>query len=352
MKRQYSRGFTLIELLVVIAIIAVLIALLLPAVQQAREAARRSSCKNNLKQIGLALHNYHDVHSVFPPGQIRGEDLIAAGTNEYGNGFSWGAMILPFIDQAPLYEQLDFNIGTNEGNNLPLITSLSAMTVVLCPSDADRPGVRSIGTHPTTPATSYAGSSGAFNNWSDSTNSRLSGGFFTIDPARPSSIASITDGTTNTIAVGERSYKVWEGGIWLGATNPGIAPGAGDRAYAQDWWLSYAIYPITNTYISGMPSTSIRFGSQHTGGAQFCMADGSVRFISENINHVLDMSGNACSANPAAGSNCGCLWTNTNGCADGASPGGSFRDKPLLGSRMGVWQRLHHKADGLVISEF
>ena len=99
------RGFTLIELLVVIAIIAVLIALLLPAVQQAREAARRSTCKNNLKQLGLAIHNYHDTHGVFPPGYIsRDVSTTDPASAETGLGFSWGTMILPFMDQSPLYQ--------------------------------------------------------------------------------------------------------------------------------------------------------------------------------------------------------------------------------------------------------
>jgi len=100
-------GFTLIELLVVIAIIAVLIALLLPAVQQAREAARRSQCKNNLKQMGLALHNYHDTVSVFPPGAFyHGSN----GAERYGTGFSFHVMLLPYLDQTPRYNAFDFNV--------------------------------------------------------------------------------------------------------------------------------------------------------------------------------------------------------------------------------------------------
>src|SRR3954463_8669310 len=99
-------GFTLIELLVVIAIIAILIALLLPAVQQAREAARRTQCKNNLKQIGLALHNYHDVFGCIPPGYI---DIGTPNSpTVYDGGWSWASMILPQIDQAPLFNSFDF----------------------------------------------------------------------------------------------------------------------------------------------------------------------------------------------------------------------------------------------------
>lgn len=131
------RGFTLIELLVVIAIIAILIALLLPAVQQAREAARRTQCKNNLKQMGLALHNYHDNYQFFPNGNV----ASSAG----GWGLSWYARILPFVDQAPLYNQLTFsgtqhgwawNDPTNNPEGVQNGTAFSRVTLsfVICPS--------------------------------------------------------------------------------------------------------------------------------------------------------------------------------------------------------------------------
>ncbi|MCA9090824.1 MAG: DUF1559 domain-containing protein [Planctomycetaceae bacterium] len=346
-----KRGFTLIELLVVIAIIAILIALLLPAVQQAREAARRSQCKNNLKQLGLALHNYHDTFNMFPPGQIRGWN----GTAEMGNGASWGAMILPYIDQAPLYNQLNFNIGLYEGVNKTVIQNMSGLSAALCPSDSQRPRTRTMHASTNTnymtsiPHTSYAGCSGAFNNWSDSTSSNLSGGFFTIDPARPSSMASFLDGTSNTIAVVEKSYRIWTGGSFLGVQHATQAPGGGtDAACCQDWYLAYLVYPITNNYVAGMTNTSIRVSSDHTGGAQVLLADGAVRFISENINHILETTGG--DTNHTAAQGAGCLWRGgTGGCDDGS---GAFRDKTLLGQYMGTWQRLAHKADGLVIGEF
>ncbi|MCG6155330.1 DUF1559 domain-containing protein [Rubinisphaera margarita] len=350
------RGFTLIELLVVIAIIAILVALLLPAVQQAREAARRSSCKNNLKQLGLALHNYHDTHSVFPPGQIRGFFDVPNSTTdqEFGNGFSWGAMLLPFMEQGPTYDQLDFSLGVFQGNNKTVIQNLISPPVVICPSDSDRSPRRAFHTNgnlnymSSVPSTSYYGSTGPFN-WSDGTNMRTSGGFFTIDPAPASTMASIKDGTSNTIAVGEKAGSVWNGGSFLGANSSAQVQGGSDFASSQDHYLNYARYPIQNTPVSVY--TNIRFGSEHDGGAQFLMADGSVRFISENIEHILEKTGADTSVPPHnAALKAGCLFRNeANSCGD--SPG-FFSNKTALAGVMGLWQRLHHKNDGLVIGEF
>ncbi|MEM1063248.1 MAG: DUF1559 domain-containing protein, partial [Planctomycetota bacterium] len=147
-------AFTLIELLVVIAIIAIIVALLLPAVQQAREAARRTTCKNNLKQLGLAVHNYHDVHGVLPPGYVMnvtddtvnaaGESLSASVPNDdFGSGFAWGVMILPFLEETQLFEALEldgnaWDDGTGgTTNNLALATSV--IDSFLCPSDSAPP---------------------------------------------------------------------------------------------------------------------------------------------------------------------------------------------------------------------
>src|SRR6187399_915065 len=112
--RVSRKAFTLIELLVVIAIIAILIALLLPAVQQARESARRTQCKNNLKQFGLALHNYHDTHNTFPGGVVGNAHEIGVGLSSWV-GWSGVSMLLPFVDQAPLYSTLDFNVYWDTG---------------------------------------------------------------------------------------------------------------------------------------------------------------------------------------------------------------------------------------------
>ncbi|MCA8986082.1 MAG: DUF1559 domain-containing protein [Planctomycetaceae bacterium] len=349
---RQRRGFTLIELLVVIAIIAILVALLLPAVQQAREAARRSSCKNNLKQIGLALHNYHDTHRVFPPSSIRGRDTTTGA--ECGNGFSWGALLLPFLEEAAVYDGLNPTIGIFTGSNKTFIQSLAAFDFALCPSDSERPKVRTAnGTADANymssiPCTSYYGSAGAFNNWGDNGNNKLAGGILVMDPSKPCTMGSIKDGTSNTIAVGEKSGSVWGGGSWLGYNHGTQVQCVGtDFVNGPDWYLCYALYPISNKL--PVPSqSSNRFGSEHDGGAQFLMGDGAVRFISENVNHILEKTGN--DPNHPAANGAGCLWRGeANSCADGA---GEFNNKANLINLMGIWQRLNHKSDGLVLGEF
>ena len=163
MRPTHSRGgFTLIELLVVIAIIAVLIALLLPAVQSAREAARRIQCTNNLKQLGLALHNYHDAVQVFPPGYVAARRFFDAETDT-GPGWSWASMILPQLDQGPLFSAINFSLPVQAPAN-----ATAARTNVagfLCPSDQFQestfPVTDGLGnTVATVAATSYAASTG------------------------------------------------------------------------------------------------------------------------------------------------------------------------------------------------
>jgi len=269
-------GFTLIELLVVIAIIAVLIALLLPAVQQAREAARRSQCKNNMRQLGLALHNYHDTLNTFPPG------YVSAGTSGHQvdaiNGFGWGAMILPYLEQSNLYNQIQFSSRIHDGTSTTGNQSLlkTSLGTFLCPSDPSSPTWSlKDRTTPTTTLAEVATSNypGLFGlreiedcySLPSGVQCRSEGLFYQNSRVK---IRDITDGTTNTLVIGERQFNRFPG-TWSGAVPQ--AESAIERI------LGHADHvPNSNVHHED-------FGSAHVGGCHFTMGDGSVRFISENI---------------------------------------------------------------------
>ena len=282
------RGFTLIELLVVIAIIAVLIALLLPAVQQAREAARRSQCKNNLKQIALALHNYHDTHLAFPPGWVR-----EPGTSNHP-GWGWGAMVLPYIEQAPLSDLLNVGIGRPTLNTADPAALLpggdTVLTVFRCPSDVgpDRmddtePGTYIVGAGLSNYVASVRAVAAFSTSWVwQSGGDRKRGAFYTNSRTR---IGDVTDGTTNTFAVSER--------VWHYSNNPtpvlaGVWIGAGRTDKETRACRSVGFAP--ERPINGGTRSHTSLSSQHTGGVQAAMLDGSVHFISENVDHFIDPS--------------------------------------------------------------
>ena len=258
MPRRNPRGFTLIELLVVIAIIAILIALLLPAVQQAREAARRSSCKSNLKQFGIALHNYHDTHGVLPPGFVN------------THGWGWGTYLLPGVEQSSLYESLDPNGLMDLSVAGTLTLAETKLTVFLCPSDSQpdlndkrQPSIG--GTNYTVAAANYIACQGI----ADSTTSTSTGLFSQDSSVR---FRDITDGTSNTIALGERDYANHNGSVWIGTSDTNAN-------------RHYGMYIADDTDAARVNGTNANaFSSLHIGGAQFVGADGSVHFVSENVN--------------------------------------------------------------------
>jgi prepilin-type N-terminal cleavage/methylation domain-containing protein len=270
--RTRRPGFTLIELLVVIAIIAILVALLLPAVQQAREAARRASCKNHLKQISLALHHYQSTHGVFPPG-VLGTSGSRRSTDKL---HTWQTMILPFVDQAPLYEKYDFNVRFDDPVNADLV--IETLPVYLCASQDDRIIDNAFG------PSHYAANAGTRPGNDDGL----------MYPLSATSYRDVIDGTSNTISTGEIAHEI--GGWARGAMNAGTGSGGGGgggggQGFARGvlrWWRAApnCAQPGFNPPETGCSNNAeqrFQFSSLHVGGCQFSLSDGSARFISENI---------------------------------------------------------------------
>ena len=340
LKKQRRTGFTLIELLVVIAIIAILISLLLPGVQQAREAARKTQCRNHLKQLGLALHNYHDAHRSFPAGYytVGTSDGTApvharldAQTWDSGPGWGWGTALLPYLDQSNLAEQLK---GRRHLWDETLADAVATkVSTFLCPSATGGDNAFTVVDAANAPLlvdgraidlgrSHYVASHGQESCWGecgaaltgtvftniytsatttvqiDGDVSRVADGPFYRNSA--TRLRDVTDGTTNTIFLGEHSSelsdKTWVG-VMPGATvhprfsSPENGPDAAAtltlvHAGPSGGELDITGFPIVHPV--NFPTLHVgQMYSQHPGGGHVCLGDGSVRFISENIDLLL-----------------------------------------------------------------
>jgi prepilin-type N-terminal cleavage/methylation domain-containing protein/prepilin-type processing-associated H-X9-DG protein len=322
-----KRGFTLIELLVVIAIIAILIALLLPAVQQAREAARRSTCKNNLKQLGLALHNYHDAFLRFPIGE----------QSPYYRP-NWRAPILPYLDQAPAYNQMNFDVsttaggfasqnsggsygyGSGAGSNAVLKTL--RVPVYNCPSSPhgnnanDSANVKN--NYDLGQTMDYVGIAGATPDPAGRTNvcSATGAGYGNgtycnngvLAPNDCFRMRDIKDGTSNTVVVGEQSGQVngqdSRSNYYGGWSGMGTSAKMNTLGSGSNWGsgTTTVMYSVNSFWNSGAGDEAYRtygantvLGSYHTGGTHVLLVDGSVRFVSDNMD--FGTLANLCSKN-------------------------------------------------------
>ncbi|MEW4564812.1 DUF1559 domain-containing protein [Bremerella sp. JC770] len=301
--RRPTAAFTLVELLVVIAIIGVLIALLLPAVQQAREAARRIQCNNNLKQLGLALHNYHDTYLVFPPGKT-GDDFPDSYTGATAaRRLGWTVFIYPFIEQDNLYEQfVPYMNGTLQlGTPATWPASGTRVAGLNCPSDpngAKSIGLTSSGEQRERAFHNYSGCMGSTGSMigSDNSGTQLDGMFFSASEIR---MRDVTDGTSNTAMVGE--IRLAEADTSLSGDSGDDWRGFAFNMAAPNVWFSTRNPPNTATAdqlgrcrqdIADMPCVKVSVSndnmylharSMHPGGALVGLADGSVRFIPETI---------------------------------------------------------------------
>ncbi len=339
MKIRNRRAFTLVELLVVIAIIGILIALLLPAVQAAREAARRSQCSNNLKQIGLALHNYHDSYKMFPLGWLPQTGMPGGGS---GYAWGWGTSILPFVEQSALQDQIQYG----------------KITIYAAASDA------TIRTYMQVPISAYRCPSDTApdtNNWLSMASQRLttsnyvgahnSDHFYSANGTRAAEhverggcfnseegvrFRDIKDGTSNTWAVGERKWSFMDASGNVLISCSAHAFGSVIEPHSHTWRRGYQMaVGVYRMNLDGTDQTgqiystnvSMRgaqgFSSEHPGGAQFCLADGSVRFVAETIDGYFDNRG---------------VQTNSSGSAATGTGGREVIDT--------TWERCLAKADG------
>jgi prepilin-type N-terminal cleavage/methylation domain-containing protein/prepilin-type processing-associated H-X9-DG protein len=277
------RAFTLIELLVVIAIIAILIGLLLPAVQKVREAAARIKCQNNLKQLVIALHNYHSAYDRFPPGFNTPKPWVDSYPDYFDGAWAWSSFLLPYVEQDNLYKAMGVSENTMFGGgvqscfpaNVPGQLSQTKLTIFRCPSDTG-PDINPIRNNHA--MSNYRGVAGPYTYPYITLNMDFGGVFYQNSRIR---MTDIHDGTSNTLCIGECKYDQ-KGGqtacIWAGMEG-WVAPGASSgsvRISDVMWYVDQLTAQINGT----APQA---FSSRHPGGANFAFCDGSVRFFRNDM---------------------------------------------------------------------
>ena len=404
LEQQLGRfGLTPVEVVVVILVVGVVIALLLPATRSSRSVARRTTCKNNLKQIGLGLHNYADTYNeLLPPGVIANfHDGQISATGDVPEavgsvGWSWGTMILPFIDSAPVYNRIDFNLsigetvrGTAEAQAQNNRAVAIGFGMARCPTDERVPiadfdaysGSAPFSVPQGVAATSYYGNAGSFEEtltraevmvgdgsspvynggW---TNEHMANGVFAVNSSV--SLSDIArDGTSQTIGVGEvsrlRDPKSDSNSSWYGAIGPnGTLPDDATLSFLRsgEWKLNADTDESTLAAERG-------FSSEHVGGAQFLIMDGTVHFISENIQLIPGTK--PASGNRGAGQS-GCDWAPVDldslvesgtvmgqvrgPCGEGVFGVKSQPARDYMDTNYGIYQRLFSRNDCLVIGEY
>lgn len=279
------RGFSLVELLVVIGVIGVLLCLLLPAVQRVRETAARAACANNLRQLGTALHHYHDVFGTLPPDMIVRDYNGPGGHHTYA--LQWPALILPYIEQGPVFQQMleAYRITWEPWLNPPHTGLATVVRSFVCPSDARLSQPITDDVRLTAAYASYVGVSGSV--MADGAmGGRQSGDIWLSGGIR---IADITDGTSTTLLAGESPPLGFHLlGCWYSNSSPSTGWGPHDRGYGGAMTMS-AYWPKDTSECSGPfqfgpgslqnPCDSNHFWSLHSGGANFVFCDGSVHFL-------------------------------------------------------------------------
>jgi prepilin-type N-terminal cleavage/methylation domain-containing protein/prepilin-type processing-associated H-X9-DG protein len=291
-----NRGFTLVELLVVIAIIGVLVSLLLPAVQAAREAGRRCSCRNNLKQIGLAVQMFADAKRTLPPPKVLlYEGGLASGVDANGNGDQYQqlgstfVLLLPYLEQGNRFARYDVTKEITDPYNLPITSQ--PVDVYLCPSMALNRSVPELGAGELLAAASYIISTRTHYGSTDNLNGAFASPVLPVKPALKGprydlGFEQITDGTTNTLLVGEVNYGHEQ---WVYDTGPAAGSTCwGDQTWAHGYWaLAWGhmsakrpeLFNNSRTFFA--PDSKRTFRSDHPGGVQFVMCDGSVQFLTD-----------------------------------------------------------------------